>query len=142
MNQFFFSNNFSKLYSLDYKTGLLNWIININSSLRPIILDNYLFTISKDGYLIVVNIVNGEILRSTFILGEFKKKKRKKIQLNGFIISSNKMYITTNIGFLIICDINSGKIEKIIKIRGSQLSEPLISNGEFYILTDNSVIVY
>ena len=138
----FFSNNFSKLFSLNIDSGILNWILNINSNLRPILIDNFLFTVSQEGYLIVVDSIEGKIIRSNYILDKFKKKQKKKLFMQGFLIASNKVYITTNLGYLIICSASTGKVEKVSKISNSQLSEPIISNNNLYILTNKSVVVF
>jgi len=138
----FFSNNFSKLFSLNIDSGLLNWILNINSNLRPILIDNFLFTISQEGYLIVIDSIEGKIIRSNYILNRFKAKQRKKLFMQGFLIASNKVYITTNLGYLIICSARTGKVEKVTKVTNSQLSEPRISNNNLYILTNKSVVIF
>ena len=137
----FFSNNFSKLYSLNLDSGMLNWILNINSNLRPILIDNLLFTISQEGYLIVIDNVEGKIIRSNYILDKFKAKQRKKLFMQGFLIASDKAYITTNLGYLIICSVSTGKVEKVSKLSNSQLSEPIISNNHLYVLTNKSLFI-
>ena len=138
----FFSNNFSKLFSLNPNFGQIEWTLNINSNLRPIIIDNYLFTISQEGYLIVIDSIVGKIIRSNYILGGFKTKQREKLFIQGFLIASNKVYITTNLGYLIVCSVKTGKVEKFSKISNSPLSEPLISKNNLYILTDKSLVVF
>jgi len=137
----FFSNNFSKLYSLSLDSGMLNWILNINSNLRPILIDNLLFTISQEGYLIVIDSTEGKIIRSNYILNKFKGKERKKLFMQGFLIASDKAYITTNLGYLIICSVSTGKVENVSKLSNSQLSEPIISNNHLYILTNKSLFI-
>jgi len=137
----FFSNNFSKLYSLNLDSGILNWILNINSNLRPILIDNLLFTISQEGYLIVIDNIEGKIIRSNYILDKFKAKQRKKLFMQGFLIASDKVYITTNLGYLIICSVSTGKVEKVSKLSNSQLSEPIISNNHLYVLTNKSLFI-
>ena len=67
---------------------MLNWIININSNLRPILIDDFLFTISQEGYLIVIDSIKGKIVRSNYILSRFKTKERKKLSIQGFLIAS------------------------------------------------------
>jgi len=138
----FFSNNFSKLFSLNIDSGMLNWILNINSNLRPILIDNFLFTISQEGYLIVIDSIEGKIIRSNYILDKFKAKERKKLFMQGFLIASNKVYITTNLGYLIICSVSTGKVKKVFKVSNSQLSEPIMSNNNLYILTNKSVVIF
>ena len=137
----FFSNNFSKLFALNINSGELKWMLNVNSNLRPVLIDNFLFTISKQGYLIVIDKNKGEIVRSNYILGKFKKKEREKIMMQGFLIATNKIYITTNLGYLIICSVNTGKVEKVEKFGNSELSEPIINNNNLYILTNKSLVI-
>ena len=138
----FFSNNFSKIYSLNVDTGILNWIQNINSTLRPVIIGKNLFTISKEGYLIVIDREIGKIIKSKYIFNKLNEKKRKRIFAHGFLIASNKVYVTTNLGYLIVCSAETGNVENIIKIGKSELSEPIISNNKLYILSNSSVFVF
>ena len=138
----YFSNNFSKLYSLSLRTGELHWEQNINSILRPIIIDDILFTISTDGYLVAIDALKGNIIRSNYILDKFKRKQLEKLSIQGFLVASNKIIITTNLGYIILCSLNTGKVDKILKISNSELSEPLISNNKLHVVTKNSVIVF
>jgi hypothetical protein len=50
-NSIYFSNNKDQFYSVDLKTGTTNWINEINSILTPIILDDFIFTVSNNGHL-------------------------------------------------------------------------------------------
>ena len=73
----FFSNNKNQIFSIDLETGSLNWKNKINSNLRSTIIDNFLITISIEGYLIVTEKNSGNIVRVTDIFQKFKKKKKK-----------------------------------------------------------------
>ena len=64
-NSIIFSNNKNEFYSIDVKTGTINWINEINSNITPIITGNLIFTVSNEGYLIVVEKNNGNIIRIT-----------------------------------------------------------------------------
>ena len=75
-------------------------------------------------------------------MDKFKQKKLKKLSLHGFLIASDKIIITTNLGYLIFCSLNTGKVDKILKISNSELSEPLISNSNLYVVTKNSVVAF
>jgi outer membrane protein assembly factor BamB len=136
----YFSNDKNQFYSLDIKTGTINWKQKINSILRPTLIDNYLFTISLDGFLFIVDKNTGNILRITDLLKEFKSKKRNKITFTGFVIGNENIYISTNYGRLLIAEINTGKIKSIIKIDKDKISRPFISNQNLIIITDNSII--
>ena len=46
-----FSNNRNEFYSIDLKTGSLRWKQNINSSVQPTIINNLIFTVTKEGFL-------------------------------------------------------------------------------------------
>ena len=73
----FFSNNKNEFYSIDIKTGVTNWINEINSNLTPIIIGNLIFTVSNEGYLYVIEKNNGNIIRITDLYKNYKDKKRK-----------------------------------------------------------------
>ena len=77
-NELFLSNNKNEFYSIDFKTGVINWKQKINSSIRPIVIDNLLLTINDDGYLIAIDTSSGNIIRATYLLDKFNKKKKKK----------------------------------------------------------------
>ena len=75
---FFFSNNKNEFYSVDLKTGVTNWINDINSNLTPIIIGNLVFTVSNDGYLHVIEKSNGNIIRINDLYLNYKQKKKKQ----------------------------------------------------------------
>ena len=47
----YFSNNKNQFYSVDLRSGTMNWMSEINSILTPIIIGNFIFTVSENGYL-------------------------------------------------------------------------------------------
>ena len=71
-NTLYFSNNKNEFFSFDIKTGTLNWEQKINSNLRPTLIDNYIFTVSLEGYLIIIEKTSGNIIRSTNIFRGIK----------------------------------------------------------------------
>tara|TARA_B100001123_G_scaffold407697_1_gene500168 strand:- start:1694 stop:2944 length:1251 start_codon:yes stop_codon:yes gene_type:complete len=136
----FFSNNKNDFFSLDIGNGIINWKQKINSNLRPTFVDQLVFTVSNEGFLIIIDSKNGNILRITDVFEQFKKKKRKKIKPVGFILGVNDIYLTTNHGRLIIIDIISGKIKSILKIDNELISRPFVLNQDLYIIKNNSII--
>ena len=136
----YFSNNKNQFFSLDITTGLLNWVQKVNSNLRPTMVDRYLFTVSLDGFLIVIDKQSGNIIRSTDIFKNFKAKNRSKIQPVGFILGTNNIYLTTDNGKLLIIDITTGITSSILKIDNGKISRPSIVNQKLYIIKDNSII--
>ena len=88
----FFSNNKNQFFSIDIGTGSFNWENKINSNIRPSLVDNYLITVSIEGYLIIIEKSSGNIIRITDIFNNFKPKKRNQIKPSGFVVGLNKIY--------------------------------------------------
>ena len=53
-NSLYFSNNRNEFFSIDINSGSVNWKQKVNSNLRSTQIDNYIFTVSLEGYLIVI----------------------------------------------------------------------------------------
>ena len=135
----YFSTNKNQFFALDIKTGIVNWEQKINSDTRPTLVDNYIFTVSTEGYLIVIEKSSGNIIRITDTFKNFKEKKRNKIEPTGFIVGKDKIYLTTNHGRLLVLDMKTSEIIEIIKIDTNKISRPLVLNKNLFIITDNSI---
>tara|TARA_B100000780_G_scaffold243242_1_gene186414 strand:- start:625 stop:2043 length:1419 start_codon:yes stop_codon:yes gene_type:complete len=81
-NALYFSNNKNQFFSLDIETGTLNWEQKINSNLRPTLIDKYIFTISLEGYLIIIEKNTGVIIRMTDLFRNSKKKLKTSNKYN------------------------------------------------------------
>ena len=136
----FLSNNKNQLFSVDIETGTFNWKNKVNSNIKPSLVDNYLFTISNEGFLIILDKKSGDIIRSTDIFNNFKKKVRKKIKPTGFIIGLNKIYLTTSNGRLLVVDISTGKTVTTLKIDNEKISRPFILDNKLFVIKDNAII--
>ena len=136
----FFSNNKNQFFSIDVKSGSFNWENNVNSNLRPTIVDNFIITVSLEGYLIVIDKITGNIIKVTDIFNNFKPKKRKEILPTGFIVGLKNIYLSTNIGRLLVIDIKSGKTISTLKIDKDNISRPFVSNQNLYLVKDNAII--
>ena len=134
------SNNKNEFFSINANTGVLNWKQKINSNLRPTIVDNLVFTVTMEGFLVVVENPAGNIIRVTNVFDRFKKKKKSKIKPVGFIVGASNIYLTTDNGRLIIIDILSGKSSLILKIDNEKISRPFILNKNLFIVKDNAII--
>ena len=136
----FISNNNNEFFALDIRTGVIKWKQQINSEIRPVVVSNYIITISNEGLLIIINKNDGNILRINNILKNIKKKKRKEYYPVGFVISNNKIYLTTFNGRLFIINFSDASIYKILKLDKEKLQTPVYFNKELYIAKDNSII--
>ena len=136
----FISNNNNEFFALDIRTGVIKWKQQINSEIRPVVVSNYIVTISNEGLLVIINKNDGNILRINNILKNMKKKKRKEYYPVGFVISDNKVYLTTLNGRLFIINFSDASIYKILKLDKEKLQTPVYFNKELYIAKDNSII--
>ena len=139
-NSILFSNNKNEFFSLDINTGILNWKQKINSNLKSTLVDNIIFAISMEGFLIVIDNHSGNIIRITDIFRQFKQKKRSSIKPVGFIVGSENIYLTTDHGRLMIISIITGRTKSMLKIDNDKISRPFVLNQNLYIIKENSII--
>ena len=139
-NTIYFSNNQNEFFAIDEINGNLKWKQNLNSNLRPTFADGLVFTVTLEGYLVVIDSRNGNILRMTNVLSIIKNYKKKKIRPVGFIISKDKIYLSLNNGKLIIIETLTGKPIDIIKIDNGKISRPYVLKSNMFIVRDNSIL--
>ena len=143
----YFSNNKNQFFSIDINSGSINWQQKINSNLRPTLIDRYIFTISLEGFLIILDKTSGKILRITDLFKEYdkkylweEKKLRDIITPVGFIVGKNNIYLTTDNGKLLIISIKTGQTIRILKIDREKISRPFVANQNLFIIKENSII--
>ena len=154
-NSIFFSNNRNRFFSIDLDTGITNWFAKVNSSIKPVIVGDLIFTVTNEGLLVILNKKNGLINRVTSVLKQNKNRKivsswnmsiipfssnTANILPVGFVVGSKNIYLTLNNGKLLIIDIASGKTKTSIKIDNEKISAPFVSNNSLYIAKDDSII--
>ena len=134
------SNNRNEFLSFSANTGALNWQQKINSNIRPTLIENLIFTVTIEGFLVVIDNKTGNIIRITNVFDKIKKNKRSKIKPVGFIVGTKNIYLTTDNGLLILIDISSGRSSSILKVDNEKISRPFILNKNLFIIKDNSII--
>ena len=139
-NLVFMSSNKNQFVAINIETGIIKWKQEINSELRPVVVSDYVVTISNEGLMVLLNKTDGNILRINNILKNIKKKRRKNYRPVGFIISDNKVYISTNNGRIFIINFFDNSLQKILKLDREKLQRPIYFNNELYIAKDNSII--
>ena len=138
----FFSNNKNQFYSIDIKTGIPKWVNNVNSHLTPILVGEYIFTVSDDGYLYTIQKNQGNIIRINDVYKFYKEKKRNKTKPVGIIVGQDKLYLSNSDGNILIIDLGSGKILRIEKVSRNQISKPFIYNESLFLIKNGSIIKY
>ena len=138
-NEIIFSTD-SSFFSFNVNNSSLNWEKKVSSVGAPIVDKNNIFIVSSNGYFIILEKDTGKTISSTNIL-KILKKRKQETKVSGFVMGSGKIYAVTSNGYLIVCSASLGKAEYFKKIGDPILSNPIISNGELYILTQNSKII-
>ena len=141
-NSIFISNNKNEFYSIDVKTGTINWISDINSNITPVIIGNLIFTVSNRGYLHAIEKNKGNIIRVTDLFKIYKKKKRKNIYPVGFAIGNKNLYLTNSDGKMIVVDLQNSNILKTEKVSSNLVSRPFIFNNKLFLVRNGSIIQF
>ncbi len=139
-NNLFFSNNNNQFFSIDLNSGSFSWENTVNSNLKPTLVGNYLLSVSLEGYLIIIDKITGNIIKVTDVFTRFDPKKRNEILPTGFVVGLKNIYLSTNIGRLIVIDIKSGKTISTLKVDNDKISRPFIMNKNLYLVKDNAII--
>ena len=123
------SNQFTFIIEAD--TGTVLFKKNFRSIVKPIIINQHFFSISKNKFLIATNINNGEILFSLDInkeIATYLKTKKKDVQIKSMMMVNNKLFIFLKNSFLLKFDLN-GNLEKIDKLPYKLNTFPIIIDG-------------
>ena len=137
-----FSNNKNEFYSIDTLTGLINWKNEISSDLKPIIIGKFIITVSKKGYLYIIDKKKGNIIRISDLNKNYKTKKKENIISTGFFIAQNKVYMSNNDGKLIVADLSTGNIINMNKISGDKILQPYVKNNHLFMIRNGSIIKF
>lgn len=108
--------------------------------MKPVIIENLVYTISLEGYLYIVEKNSGNIIRITDIFNGFKDRKRKTIYPVGFILSNKNIYLSLSIGKILEIDIASGRHISTLKISRDTISRPFVNDKKMFVVKNNSII--
>ena len=140
----------------------------INTYIRPAVVNDLIFTVTLEGYLVVIDNPTGNIIRITDVfeklskessnLNPFTSKKMnplyifdtiqkkeidpidQKFRPVGLAIGQENIFLSTNNGKLLIIDILTGKTQSILKIDKDAISRPFFSNKNLYLIKEDSII--
>ena len=118
-------------FIIDAETGTILFKKNFSSIVKPILMNDYFFSISKNKFLIATNLNNGEILFSLDIneeIANYLKLKKKDTQIKNMMIVNNKIFIFLKNSFLLKFDLN-GKLKNIDKLPYKINTFPIIIDG-------------
>ena len=140
-------SSINSTFVIDANTGSILYKFNINSTVKPILMNNYLFTVSND-LLICLDITNFNIIYSNDInklISDFlkiKKNKKKIISpLEIFIVNSD-LYLFLKNSHVLKFNIY-GELKNIDKFKNKISTNPIFINKNLiYISNKNKISVF
>ena len=142
-NQIIVTSNYFT-YVIDSNTGEIIYKKNFSSKIKPIVIDNYLFLISKNDFLICFDLAINEIIYSYDInkkISEFLKISKKGAEFKNILMLNNKLFIFLKNSNVLIFKIN-GDLEKIIKLPIKLNSQPiLVEESLIYLDFKNKIAI-
>ena len=136
----YFSNNKNQFFALDEETGAVKWKQKINSHLRPTIIDNLIFSVSKEGLLVVIDERSGNIIRITNVFEQLGHYKEDGIEPTGFILTREKILLSMSNGRIIVINILDGKFKELIKLDNDKISRPYVLDQYLYVIKNNAIL--
>ena len=142
-NQIIVTSNYFT-YVIDSNTGEIIYKKNFSSKIKPILIDNYLFLISKNDFLICFDLAKNEIIYSYDInkkISEFLEIKKKRAEFKNILMLNNKLFIFLKNSNVLIFKIN-GDLEKIFKLPIKLNSHPiLVEESMIYLDFKNKIAI-
>ena len=125
----FVSSN-KNTYIINLLSGAIIYKKNFSSKFKPIIINNYLFTITNNNLLIAMNIDNGKIIYSLNInqeIANFTGTKKKEVQFKNFFFLNNKLMIFLKNSYAVYFK-TDGTVIDIFKLPSKLNTNPIIIN--------------
>ena len=99
--------------------GALNWELPFSTYLRPVVLGEFIFLVSKDGFILSLDRETGKVIWSRNLFNKSKKFNKQKIgEINSLMLISNQIFMTTSKGYFYLLTIKMAKLlimRKLIK---------------------------
>jgi len=128
-NKIFVSTN-QHTYIIEQISGTIIHRKNFSSEIKPIILNDYLSTITKNDLLVLMDINSGKIIYSYDVnqmVANFLDVKKKKIEIKNIFFVNNKIMVLLKNSYVIYFNIN-GIIEDVFKLPSKINTNPIIIN--------------
>ena len=130
-------------YIVDSDNGSVLFKKNFISILKPIIINNYLFLITKNNFLIAMDLNSGKIIYSYDTnqqIADFLNIKKKKAEYKNFFKVNNKILIFLKNSYILQFNIN-GKLEKALKLKLKMKSNPIFIDDKLIFLSTKKKLV-
>ncbi len=133
------------LYLVDLNNGSIFKKFNFSVKIKPLIIDNYLFLVTKNNLLISLELKTGEIIFSYNMkshLSKFLKIDKKQIEYKNLLVLNNSIFVFLKDNYLLQYSIN-GQFKDFYKLPSRIHSQPiLIDNFIIYLGNKNKIFIY
>ena len=131
-------------YIIDSNSGAILYKNNFTTKVRPIINNNYMFLISRNNFLISLDLIDFKILYSYNIdkkIAKFLDIQKKEVKFKSFMMADNNLLMFLNNSYVLNFDIK-GDITKIKKLKFKINTNPIfIDKLLLYIDKKNRLIL-
>ena len=128
------SNQFT--YVIDTNSGKIKFKKNFASKIKPIIVSDYLFSISNTNLLIATELKNGKIIYSYDIdqkIANYLDTKKRKSEIKDIMIVNNKIMLFLKNSYVLKFSIK-GNLDELYKLPSKISSNLLIVDGSLIYL--------
>ena len=128
-NKIIISTN-NMTYILDSITGRIIFKKNFTSNLKPILVNNYLITVTKKNLLVMMNVNNGKIIYSYNInqkIADLLNTKKKKVSFKEIVLVNDNIFIFLDNSYLLKFNIY-GDLNEVSKLPVKLSSQPIFIN--------------
>ena len=143
-NQKVLLSSSEKFYILNSKNGSVFYKKNLSSLFKPIINNKYIFIVTKNNFLISMELESGKIIYSYDIsqkVANFINSKKKKLEIKNFMMINDSIYLFLKNSHVIQFNVN-GEISKIVKLPSNLKSYPIFAkNYLLYLDKKNKLFV-
>lgn len=136
------STNFNT-YLIDTDTGVIKKKFSFSSNLHPIINNNIVFLITKNNYLISLNIENNKVLYSYNIKDKIQKSLRgpkKNISIQNFFLSDNQLLIFLNNSKILTFNVD-GNFKSLSSLSSKINSTPIFISDQLMYLNNRNKLI-
>jgi len=130
-------------YIIDSKTGTIIKKYNFSSLLTPIINDNICFFLSKNNFLIAINLENNEILYSQDInlkVANYLDTKKKSLNFKTMMLLNSEIFIFLNNSYVLNFQI-SGDLKEIKKLPSKIFTSPIVIDSSIIFINSNKKLI-
>ena len=129
--------------SIDTSGGNTNWEVPYGTKIRPIISNNFIFLVTKNGFIINLELNSGKIVWSKKLFKSVKVDLAKAGEITSIFLISDQLFITTKKGFFFFLNFKNGEVVNYAKVSKGFYSKPIVANEKIYIIDKNmSILVF